>query len=138
MSWCLVCFRTLQKNQKKPQEVYGLQALCGKTTVRFFGGPNEPPLSAGVRVQLERLSRPTRVINVASHQGFPCAVCVCVCVHSIIGPVGDGGSCGHKPTWNFLNKGLIFTGSCAVLEGVSSLSLINLPTDSHHPTSGTD
>lgn len=50
---------------------------------------------------------------------FVCACVVCVCVYSIIGPVGDGGSCGHKPTWNFLNKGLIFTESCKVFEGVS-------------------
>lgn len=40
---------------------------------------------------------------------------MCV-LNSIIGPVGDGGLCGHKPTWNFLNKGLIFTGSCTVPE----------------------
>ncbi len=98
--------------------------------------------SPRVRVQLERLSHPTRVINVASQQGSSCSacvVCVCVCVgvfvcvtaYSIIGPVGDGGSCGHKLTWNFLNKGLIFTGSCTVLEGVSPRSLISSPSRSH-------
>lgn len=101
--------------------------MCGKISLSFLGGwgwgANEPHFSTGVRVQLERLSHPTRVINVASQQGSPCVVCVCV--YSIIGPAGDGGSCSHKPTWNFLNKGLIFTGSCTVLEGVSSLSLIN-------------
>lgn len=58
-------------------------------------------------------------------------VFVCVTAYSIIGAVGDGGSCGHKLTWNFLNKGLIFTGSCTVLEGVSLLSLIILPSRSH-------
>lgn len=54
---------------------------------------------------------------------FVCACVVCVCVYSIIGPVGDGGSCGHKPTRNFLNKGLIFTESCKVFEGVSSTAI---------------
>lgn len=45
-------------------------------------------------------------------------MCARVCVHSIISPVGDS----HKPTWNFLNKGLIFTGSCCTVKEGGPLS----------------
>lgn len=45
-------------------------------------------------------------------------VCARVCVYSIISPVGDS----HKLTWNFLNKGLIFTGSCCTVKEGGPLS----------------
>lgn len=45
-------------------------------------------------------------------------VCVHVCVYSIINPVGDS----HNPTWNFLNKGLIFRGSCCTVKEGGPLS----------------
>lgn len=109
------------------------------------GGASEVQCSAGVRVQLERLAQPTRVINVASPQGSSWLVCVCmnervcararvrVCVYSIISPAGDGASCSHKPTWNFLNKGLIFIGSRCTVTGkeVASFFPIYAPTESY-------
>lgn len=55
------------------------------SAVFFFlgGGAIEVQCSAGVKVQLERLSQPTRVINVASPQGSSWAECVCMneCVY---------------------------------------------------------
>lgn len=45
---------------------------------RSWWGVSEVQGSAGVRVQLERLSQPTRVISVASPQGSSWVVCVCM------------------------------------------------------------
>lgn len=57
-------------------------------------------------------------------------MCVSVCVteYSIISPVGDDGSCGHKPTWNLLKEGLVFTGTFTVLKEVSLFSYYNVTT----------
>lgn len=106
-----------------PGKAGGGLSVCGKTTVSFLG-PNESHFSTGESTAGEIIPSNTRHqcrLTTGLQLLCMCCVCVCVCVtaYSIIGPVGDGGSCGRKPTWNFLNKGLIFTGSGTMLEGVS-------------------
>lgn len=68
---------SFQRKQRKKEK---------KLSCFFFfwgGGAIEVQCSAGVKVQLERLSPPTRVINVASPQGSSWAECVCMneCVY---------------------------------------------------------
>lgn len=115
-----VWYRTDLAREKGSKRFFSL-FHCVEKTLKLFGAqmsltsPQEWEYSwRDYPIQHASSMSPHNRPPVAPHALCLCAsVCVwvCLCVYSIIGPVGDGGSCGHKPTWNFLNKGLIFTGS---------------------------